>query len=215
MGSLWTRQRRAPAMSAQRMRSEQIRFSATLIPRRSPKRFERSPSKAWPKRIRRRQIGCRFSCREARRNLPKLSSNGAASSLSSARRCFNRWTANYRCVSRSQPGSSKHTAVALSIAQIYFARGCHCLNRDRYIGKAHRKSFELKAQMNKSRAEDIRILVVDDEPMMSDSLRQHLADEGYTVDTASSGAWAIDLFDGGAHHLVICDLQLPDMRSEE
>src|SRR5437868_13140459 len=65
--------------------------------------------------------------------------------------------------------------------------------------------------MNKSRAEDIRILVVDDEPMMSDSLRQHLADEGYAVDIASSGAEAIDLFDGGAHHLVICDLQLPDM----
>src|SRR5207249_10473373 len=65
--------------------------------------------------------------------------------------------------------------------------------------------------MTKSKSEDIRILVVDDEPMMSDSLRQHLADEGYAVDTASTGATAIDLFDGGAHHLVICDLQLPDM----
>src|SRR2546430_1045932 len=65
--------------------------------------------------------------------------------------------------------------------------------------------------MTKSRSQDIRILVVDDEPMMSDSLRQHLADEGYTVDTAASGAEAIDLFDGGAHHLVISDLQLPDM----
>src|SRR5256884_6722653 len=65
--------------------------------------------------------------------------------------------------------------------------------------------------MNKSRAKDIRILVIDDEPMMSDSLRQHLADEGYTVDVATSGTEAIDLFDGGAHHLVICDLQLPDM----
>src|ERR1041384_4947844 len=65
--------------------------------------------------------------------------------------------------------------------------------------------------MTKSKSPDIRILVVDDEPMMSDSLRQHLADEGYTVDTAPSGAEAIDLFDGGAHHLVICDLQLPDM----
>src|SRR5437762_266706 len=65
--------------------------------------------------------------------------------------------------------------------------------------------------MPKSKSQDIRILVVDDEPMMSDSLRQHLADEGYTVDTAASGAEAIDLFDGGAHHLVISDLQLPDM----
>src|SRR3989449_7340008 len=65
--------------------------------------------------------------------------------------------------------------------------------------------------MPKTRNRDIRVLVVDDEPMMSDSLRQHLSDEGYAVDTAASGAEAIDLFDGGAHHLAICDLQLPDM----
>src|SRR5712675_1847467 len=65
--------------------------------------------------------------------------------------------------------------------------------------------------MPKNKNRDIRVLVVDDEPMMSDSLRQHLVEEGYTVDTAASGGEAIDLFDGGAHHLVICDLQLPDM----
>src|SRR5580765_3875767 len=65
--------------------------------------------------------------------------------------------------------------------------------------------------MTKSKNQEIRILVVDDEPMMSDSLRQHLVGEGYTVDTAASGGEAIDMFDGGAHHLVICDVQLPDM----
>src|SRR5213593_4129850 len=65
--------------------------------------------------------------------------------------------------------------------------------------------------MSKTKNKDTRILVVDDEPMMSDSLRRHLVNEGYTVDTAATGAEAIDLFDGGAHHLVICDLQLPDM----
>ena len=65
--------------------------------------------------------------------------------------------------------------------------------------------------MTKTKNRDIRVLVVDDEPMMSDSLRQHLAEEGYSVDTAASGAEAIDLFDTGAHHLAICDLQLPDM----
>src|SRR3989441_2705044 len=65
--------------------------------------------------------------------------------------------------------------------------------------------------MNKNKAQNIRILVVDDEPMMSDSLRRHLEEEGYAIDTAATGAEAIDLFDGGAHHLVICDLQLPDM----
>jgi DNA-binding NtrC family response regulator len=57
---------------------------------------------------------------------------------------------------------------------------------------------------------DVRILVVDDEPMMADSLKQNLVEEGYTVDTASSGAQAVELFDGSGHHLALCDLQLPD-----
>jgi DNA-binding NtrC family response regulator len=65
--------------------------------------------------------------------------------------------------------------------------------------------------MSKSKNKDIRILVVDDDPAQTDGLRMHLTDEGYAVDTASSGAEAIDLFDAGAHHLTICDLHLPDM----
>jgi DNA-binding NtrC family response regulator len=65
--------------------------------------------------------------------------------------------------------------------------------------------------MSKSKNKDIRILVVDDDRAQTDGLRMHLADEGYAVDTASSGSEAIDLFDAGAHHLAICDLHLPDI----
>ncbi len=35
---------------------------------------------------------------------------------------------------------------------------------------------------------EVRILVIDDEPMMADSLKQNLSEEGFTVDTASTGA---------------------------
>lgn len=58
---------------------------------------------------------------------------------------------------------------------------------------------------------DVRILVVDDEPTMADSLKQNLVEEGYLVDTAATGAEAIERFDQGGHHVAICDLQLPDM----
>lgn len=58
---------------------------------------------------------------------------------------------------------------------------------------------------------DMRILVVDDEPTMADSLKQNLAEEGYVVDAAATGTEAIELFDQGGHHVAICDLQLPDM----
>ncbi|HXD31650.1 MAG TPA: sigma-54 dependent transcriptional regulator [Pyrinomonadaceae bacterium] len=56
---------------------------------------------------------------------------------------------------------------------------------------------------------DVRILVVDDE--IADSLRLNLEDEGYFVDTAAAGTEAIERFDQGGHHLVICDLMLPDI----
>jgi len=58
---------------------------------------------------------------------------------------------------------------------------------------------------------DVRILIIDDEPTMADSLKQNLGEEGYSVDTAATGAEAIELFDQGGHHLAICDLQLPDI----
>src|ERR1700704_1477544 len=65
--------------------------------------------------------------------------------------------------------------------------------------------------MTKNKAKDIRILVVDDDSDTTHGLRLHLSEEGYAVDTATNGAEALDLFDAGAHHLAICDLQLPDM----
>src|SRR2546423_3710858 len=46
--------------------------------------------------------------------------------------------------------------------------------------------------------------------MMTDSLKQNLAEEGYSVDTASNGPPAVELFDGSGHHIVVCALQLPD-----
>jgi DNA-binding NtrC family response regulator len=64
---------------------------------------------------------------------------------------------------------------------------------------------------NKVENKEVRILVVDDEASTADSLKLNLMEEGYTVDTAGTGAEAIELFDQGGHHLAICDLQLPDM----
>src|ERR1051325_10362985 len=45
--------------------------------------------------------------------------------------------------------------------------------------------------------------------MMADSLKQNLAEEGYTVDTAATGAEAIELFDRGGPPLAIFDVPLP------
>ena len=57
----------------------------------------------------------------------------------------------------------------------------------------------------------MRVLVVEDEKKVASFIAKGLQEEGYSVDTAATGAAAIELFDQGAHHLAICDLQLPDM----
>lgn len=56
-----------------------------------------------------------------------------------------------------------------------------------------------------------RILLVDDEPVIIDSLRFSLNREGFEVFTASDGAQALELFDDAQPDLVVLDIRLPGM----
>ncbi len=58
--------------------------------------------------------------------------------------------------------------------------------------------------------EQKRILIVEDEPAMSELLSFRLAKEGYLVDTACSGNQALDLIGSFKPDLVLLDLVLPD-----
>jgi DNA-binding NtrC family response regulator len=55
-----------------------------------------------------------------------------------------------------------------------------------------------------------RILVVDDEKLLRWSVRDRLAEEGFTVEEAGSGAEAVPLLRRGDFDLVLLDLHLPD-----
>jgi DNA-binding NtrC family response regulator len=57
-----------------------------------------------------------------------------------------------------------------------------------------------------------RILVIDDEPTVTDGLRLYLGESGYRVETASTGGEGLRLFENRGFDLVITDLQLPDMQ---
>jgi len=54
-----------------------------------------------------------------------------------------------------------------------------------------------------------RILLVDDEPGIRQSLSGVLEDEGYTVETAENGESALAALPGGGHQLVLLDIWLP------
>jgi DNA-binding response OmpR family regulator len=55
------------------------------------------------------------------------------------------------------------------------------------------------------------ILVVEDEPSVARGLEYGLKAEGFTVLLTASGRKAIELVRGGAPHLVLLDIRLPDM----
>ena len=58
-------------------------------------------------------------------------------------------------------------------------------------------------------SDERRILLVDDEPGLRRTLSDRLRKEGYAVDTAASGATALDAARKGHYDLIILDLNLP------
>jgi len=62
---------------------------------------------------------------------------------------------------------------------------------------------------------DFRILVVDDELIMRDSLRAWLADEGFSVDMAASGPEALEHLAKQAFELMLVDIKMPGMDGVE
>jgi DNA-binding NtrC family response regulator len=56
-----------------------------------------------------------------------------------------------------------------------------------------------------------RVLVVDDEPIVNESCRRVLGEEGYDVDTTESGQEGLQRACARAYDLVITDLKMPDL----
>ena len=55
------------------------------------------------------------------------------------------------------------------------------------------------------------ILIIDDDPSILETVADALADEGYTVRTASNGAEGIEAIDHGMPALVLLDMRMPVM----
>lgn len=60
-----------------------------------------------------------------------------------------------------------------------------------------------------------RILVVDDEPMVRDTLGHLLAEEGYIVDVAVDGADALDRVHANRPDVILLDLMMPGMNGRQ
>lgn len=62
---------------------------------------------------------------------------------------------------------------------------------------------------------EFRILIVDDEMVVRDSLKEWLEDEGFRVETADSGVQAVEKLTQGAFHLLLLDIKMPGMDGVE
>ena len=61
----------------------------------------------------------------------------------------------------------------------------------------------------------MKILVVDDERAIRNSLKEILSDEGYAVDTAEDGATALDMAGKERYDVIFCDIKMPNMEGTE
>ena len=59
------------------------------------------------------------------------------------------------------------------------------------------------------------ILVVDDEPLICDTVKMILQLDGHRVDSASSGAQALDLFEPNKFDVIITDFFMPVMTGDK
>jgi len=62
---------------------------------------------------------------------------------------------------------------------------------------------------------DFRILVVDDELIVRDSIKDWLEDEGFTVEAAESGPVALQLLSKQMYHMMLTDIKMPGMDGVE
>ncbi len=65
------------------------------------------------------------------------------------------------------------------------------------------------------RVREGRVLVVDDEPMLRDTLGQVLAEEGYVVDIAVDGASALECVHAARPDAILLDLMMPGMNGRQ
>lgn len=60
-------------------------------------------------------------------------------------------------------------------------------------------------------AKDVRIMIVDDEKGILETLKTHLELDGYHVDTANSAKETLDIFQKQPYHIVLTDINMPVM----
>jgi len=69
--------------------------------------------------------------------------------------------------------------------------------------------------MNEHTGKQRHILVVDDEPIVRQTVQMLLEDDGFIVEEAESGPQALAMFEPGKFDMVFTDFCMPEMRGDQ
>ena len=61
----------------------------------------------------------------------------------------------------------------------------------------------------------LRILVVEDEPLVKEIVLLYLREDGHMVDTAENGVEALNRFEAGEYDIVVTDHSMPEMNGDQ
>ena len=61
----------------------------------------------------------------------------------------------------------------------------------------------------------MKILIIDDERSIRNSLKEILADEGYEVEVAENGIQGCEMADKEKYNVIFCDIKMPEMDGME
>jgi CheY-like chemotaxis protein len=75
--------------------------------------------------------------------------------------------------------------------------------------------MKIPFQMTSMDVSKLRILVVDDEPMVGDTIKLLLKFDGHEVETTNSSQAALDIFESGRFDLVMTDFAMPGMNGHQ
>ena len=112
-------------------------------------------------------------------------------------------------------GLARHTAIYLPIPHAipnpYVIDHAACTR----CGECEQKCPTHAIQIPERRRLGFRILVVDDELIVRDSLKEWLTEVGFSVDMAASGTEALDLLAQESYQLMLLDIKMPGMDGVE
>lgn len=74
---------------------------------------------------------------------------------------------------------------------------------------------EQESYMRSNKADSDRVLIVEDEEIITTLIKGILESDGYSVDLASNGEDALGMIDGSEYIFIVCDIKMPQMDGKE